>query len=102
MENKKVFHELSRREQNKIRRMYKEYRKKDYDYSIKLYILYVVLGILGLIGLLFVIFKLYRIGFILFSLSFILMIFDIYLLYKSNNNFKKFLEENGYIYDAKN
>lgn len=96
----KVFHELSSNDQNAIRRKYKKECYREYRYSINLYILYVILGILSLIGLVLCLFNLLW-GMVLFTLSFILMIINIYFLSKSNDNFYKYLNKNGYFYDKK-
>lgn len=42
MSKDKVFHNLSKIEQNKIRKEYKEKCKNDYNYSIRLYIYYIL------------------------------------------------------------
>lgn len=94
----KVFHELSNKEQNDIRRRYKQERYKDYRYSIHLYILYVFLGIVSLSGI-FLCYLNTIIGATVFILGFLLMIINIYFLIKSNANFYKYLNSIGYVYD---
>lgn len=98
--NEKVFHELSCKEQNDIRRKYKEECNREYRYSINLYILYVILGIICVIGL-FVCFLNILWGMVIFTLGIILMIIDIYFLKRSNDSFYKYLKSIGYVYDKK-
>lgn len=95
-----VFHDLSFKEQNEIRRKYKKECYKDYRYSIKLYILYVILGIIALGGLAITIVN-YFLGLLIFTISFIMMIINIYFLKLSNLKFFKFLKKNNYKYDRK-
>lgn len=97
----KIFHSLTSKEQNEIRREYKESCKNDYDYSIRLYIIYVVLGILTLIGFVIMFFIDLMLGSIIFSLGLILMIIVIYFLDRSNEKFYKFLKRKGYRYDIR-
>lgn len=96
----KVFHDLSNREQNDIRRSYKDKCSREYKYSIHLYILYVILGILAILGMIVSFFD-FLLGMIIFTLSFIFMIIDIYFLNKSNANFYRYLKSIGYVYDNK-
>lgn len=97
---KEVFHDLSLKEQNEIRRKYKKECYEDYRYSIKLYILYVILGIIALGGLT-IIFVNYFLGLLIFTISFLMMIVNVYFLKLSNLNFFKFLKKNNYIYERK-
>lgn len=101
MKKEIIFHELSKQEQNNIRRKYKEECKNDYDYSIRLYVIYSVLGFFVLLGLIIMLFKDVMIGSLIFVISLILMIIDVYFLYRSNYVFFRFLKRNGYIYDRK-
>ncbi len=88
---KKVFHELSSKEQDEIRRKYKRECSKDYKYSIHLYIIYVILGILSVLGIGLVYYD-FMMGLVLFTISFILMGIVVYFLYLSNKNFIRFLK----------
>lgn len=101
MSKDKVFHNLSKIEQNKIRKEYKEKCKVDYNYSIRLYILYSILGFFTLLGLIILLYKDIMIGSLILVLSLIFMIIDIYFLYRSNYKFYDFLRKKGYIYDKK-
>ncbi len=101
MGKEKVFHNLSKIEQNNIRREYKEKCKKDYNYSIRLYILYTILGFLTLVGVIILLYKDIMIGSLILVISLIFMIIDIYFLYRSNYKFYYFLKRKGYIYDKK-
>lgn len=94
----KKFHSLSSKEQNKIRRDYKNNCKKEYNYSIKLFILYVILGILSIIGMYLLLYIDVMIGSILLTMSLILLGIDLYFLNKSNNSFYRYLKKKGYIY----
>lgn len=96
-----VFHELSKKEQNDIRRKYKAECSNHYKHSIHLYILYVLVGIVALLGL--VVMNFYTIfwGSVIFGISFLLLIFIIRLLNQSNYYFYEFLKENHMIYDKK-
>ena len=94
----KKFHSLSSKEQNKIRRDYKNKCKKEYNYSIKLFILYVILGILSIIGMYLLLYTDVMIGSILLTMSLILLGIDLYFLNKSNNSFYRYLKKKGYIY----
>lgn len=94
----KKFHSLSSKEQNKIRRDYKNKCKKEYNYSIKLFILYVILGILSIIGMYSLLYIDVMIGSILLTMSLILLGIDLYFLNKSNNSFYRYLKKKGYIY----
>lgn len=97
----KVFHELPGREQDAIRRKYKEECSKSYKYSIHLFILYVILGILSVLGLLLVSYN-FILGLLVFTISFILLIVVLYFLKLSNRNFIKYLKKNNMIYDKRN
>lgn len=94
----KKFHSLSSKEQNKIRRDYKNKCKKEYNYSIKLFILYVILGILSIIGMYLLLYIDVMIGSILLTMSLILLGIDLYFLNKSNNSFYRYLKKKGYFY----
>lgn len=96
----KYFHDLSRNEQQEIRKKYKNECLRDYEYSIRLYVIYVILGIIAVLGL-FLILVTEILGGVIFILSFIFMIINIYFLNKSNENFYRFLKKNGYQYSRK-
>lgn len=99
MEMKKVFHELSKKEQNEIRRKYKDEWSKDYKTSIRLYVVYVIVGILALLGVGIMYFVGFMLGLVLFLGCFVLMFVIIYLLKKSNQRFFAFLDSLDMIYD---
>lgn len=98
--SKKIFHDLSYKEQNEIRRKYKNECYKDYSYSIKLYVLYVILGIGALSGLFVLLIDLF-LGLLIFILCFIMMIINIYFLKLSNDKFFRYLKKHNYLYDRK-
>ena len=97
----KIFHELSKVEQDNIRREYKEKCSREYNYSIKLYILYVILGIITLISLVIALYLDTMLGSILFVLGIIFMLITIYFLNLSNNSFYRFLKRKGFKYDKR-
>ena len=97
----KIFHELSKVEQDNIRREYKRIYLREYEYSIRLYILYVILGITTLIGLIIALYLDTMLGSVLFTLGIILMIITIYFLNLSNNSFYRFLKRKGFKYDKR-
>lgn len=97
----KIFHELSKIEQDNIRREYKMTCYREYNYSIRLYILYVILGIESILGLIIALYLDVMLGSILFVLGIIFMIITIYFLNLSNNNFYKFLKKNNLEYDKR-
>ncbi len=97
----KIFHELSKVEQDNIRREYKEKCSREYNYSIKLYILYVILGIITLISLVIALYLDTMLGSILFVLGIIFMMITIYFLNLSNNSFYRFLKRKGFKYDKR-
>lgn len=97
----KIFHELSKVEQDNIRREYKRICLREYEYSIRLYILYVILGITTLIGLIIALYLDTMLGSVLFTLGIILMIITIYFLNLSNNSFYRFLKRKGFKYDKR-
>ena len=101
MHKKKIFHDLSKEEQNNIRREYKEKCSRDYNYSIRLYILYVILGIITLLGTIIALYLDVMIGSLIFLLGFIFMIIVIYFLDLSNNKFYRFLKRKGFKYDKR-
>lgn len=94
----KKFHSLSAKEQDKIRRDYKNKYKKSYDYSIRLFILYVILGVFSVIGLYILLYIDVMLGSILLTMSFILLGIDLYFLNKSNDKFYRYLKKKGYVY----
>lgn len=97
----KIFHELSKAEQDNIRREYKEKCSREYNYSIRLYILYVILGIITLISLVIALYLDTMLGSILFILGIIFMLITIYFLNLSNNSFYRFLKRKGFKYDKR-
>lgn len=97
----KIFHELSKAEQDNIRREYKEKCSREYNYSIRLYILYVILGIITLISLVIALYLDTMLRSILFVLGIIFMLITIYFLNLSNNSFYRFLKRKGFKYDKR-
>ena len=87
----KSFSNLDKDKQDELRREYKRTYLKEYQYSIHLFILYTILGICSLLGLFIIFFESY-IGTILFLTSFIGTGIVLYFLYRSNQNFYKFLK----------
>lgn len=92
----KLFHELSNKEQNKIRKEYKDTCYNSYIYSIRLYILYSILGAFVLIGLGILLFKDVMLGSLIFTISLIFMFITLYFLYLSNDQFYRFLKRKGF------
>ena len=87
----KEFHKLSKEEQNEIRASYKKSHKKDYRYSINLFIVYVVIGIFGILGLVYFLLYGSRNGIYIYLVSFLLLIAFVILLNMSNQSFYKYL-----------
>lgn len=100
--SKKIFHDLSKKEQNAIRRKYKSECSTYYKHSIHLYIIYVILGIISILSMVGMAYINFIISLIILIVTVILMIITIHLLKKSNINFFNFLKENNMIYDSKN
>ena len=95
MNNRKIlkeFHKLTKDKQQDLRKEYRSKHKKEYQYSIRLFIVYSVIGIVGLLGL-FVHFTYGDIkGLYIYTFAFFALIICIYLLNKSNEPFFKFLK----------
>jgi len=94
----RVFHDLSNKEQDDIRRIYRDNCNMEYRYSINLFIIYVILGICSILGLIVLFFVDLLVGSVIFTMSLILLGIDLYFLYLSNNNFYRFLKKKGFIY----
>lgn len=92
----KYFNELTKTQQQKIRKEYKQTHPKNYNHSIHLFILYVCLGLMSVLSILIMTFKNKLIGILLFILFFIMILINLYLLSKSNLPFYKFLLDKGY------
>ena len=88
----KELHKLPASEQNEIRKGYKRSHKKEYDYSIRLFILYTFIGIVGLLGL-FIGFYYGEVkGFYIYFFSILFLVLCVVLLRQSNEPFYKYLK----------
>ncbi len=90
----KKFKDLSKQEQNNLRKEYKTNYPKQYKYSIHLFIIYTILGLIALSGIVISFTNIF-LGIIIFFISFLGLIFTLYLLNKSNKEFYKFLNDKG-------
>lgn len=90
----KKFKDLSKQEQNNLRKEYKTNYPKQYKYSIHLFIIYTILGLIALSGIVISFTNIF-LGIIIFFISFLALIFTLYLLNKSNKEFYKFLNDKG-------
>lgn len=90
----KKFKDLSKQEQNNLRKEYKTNYPKQYKYSIHLFIIYTILGLIALSGIVISFTNIF-LGITIFFISFLGLIFTLYLLNKSNQEFYKFLNNKG-------
>ena len=95
--NKIPFRTLSKENQDSLRREYRRTYREHYNYSIRLFILFTVCGILILLGIL--LFTLdTMVASLIATMGLIGFIMSAYFLYRSNDQFVRFLNRKGYKY----